>query len=141
LTEASHVVVFAVNKKVDAGYVQKYIGRIAEVRHTPLEKLEGFKGMMLGYVDKHDSVSVEAWSAKQVYIALGNLLTSAALLGIDACPMEGIDPAKYDQLLGLDKKGFGTLMIATLGYRAADDASANYPKVRFSAQELVTHID
>ena len=57
----------------------------------------------------------------QVYIALGNFLTSAALLGVDACPMEGIEPPKYDEILGLNKQGLATVVAATAGYRAATD--------------------
>jgi nitroreductase len=141
VSHASHVVVFAVNKGVNADFVQKYINRIAEVRGVPAEKLDGYKGMMVGTIAKMDAASIEAWGSKQVYIALGNLLTSAAMLGIDACPMEGISPTQYDQILGLDKKGFATLMIATLGYRASDDTASHYPKVRFKAEDVVTHID
>jgi nitroreductase len=140
LSQCSHIVVFAVNKNVDAAYIEKYIKRISDVRGVPVEKLDGYKGMMVGTISRQDAATTEAWSARQVYIALGSLLTSAAMLGIDACPMEGIVPAKFDEVLGLDKKGFGTLMIATLGYRAADDATANYLKVRFAAEELVTHV-
>jgi nitroreductase len=140
LVDASHVVVFAARKGVDAAHVHKFVERIAEVRGVPVEKLEGYKGMMVGALSKQDSAAIDAWSAKQAYIALGNLLTCAALLGIDACPMEGIEPLKYDEILGLDKKGFGTVVIATLGYRASDDPAASAPKVRFKAEDVVTHI-
>jgi len=140
VTQASHVVVFSMNKSVNEGYVEKYIQRISEVRGVPAEKLAGYKGMMVGTIAKQDVATTEAWSAKQVYIALGNLLTSAAMLGIDACPMEGISPAKFDEILGLDKKGFATLMIATLGYRASDDSAAHHPKVRFKSEDVVTHV-
>ena len=44
-----------------------------------------------------DATARNTWAAHQVYIALGTFLTSAALLGIDACPMEGIEPAQYDE--------------------------------------------
>jgi nitroreductase len=141
VVEASHVVVFAVKKQVDADHVQKHIDRISEVRGVPSEKLDGYKAMMVGTVSKQQPHENQAWSAKQLYIALGNLLTSAALLGIDACPMEGIVPAKFDEILGLEKQGLKTMFIATLGYRAADDHTAKAPKVRFKAEELVTYVD
>jgi nitroreductase len=96
--------------------------------------------MMTGTIAQLGSVGVDAWSSKQVYIAAGNLLTCAALLGIDTCPMEGINPGQFDQILGLDKLGYASLMITTLGYRAEDDAAAKTPKVRFKAQDVVTHI-
>jgi nitroreductase len=140
VSQASHVVVFAVKKGLDEAWVEKYIQRIAEVRGVPADKLGGFKGMMTGTIAQLGSVGVDAWSSKQVYIAAGNLLTCAALLGIDTCPMEGINPGQFDQILGLDKLGYASLMITTLGYRAEDDAAAKTPKVRFKAQDVVTHV-
>jgi nitroreductase len=140
VSQASHVVVFAVKKDIDADYVQKCASRSAEVRGLPIERLDGFKRSVMKLVERQDSSVTEAWLIRQVYIALGNLLTCAAMLGIDACPMEGIEPGKYDQILGLPARGYATMLIATLGYRAADDAAANDPKVRFSAEELVTRL-
>jgi nitroreductase len=68
---------------------------------------------------------------------MGNLLTSAALLGIDACPFEGIEPAKYDEILGLKGTGYATVSACPVGYRADDDKYASAPKVRFAAKELI----
>ena len=139
VVDCSHLVVFAVKKVLDEAYVQKLLQRISEVRGVAIESLNGFKHALLKTISRQDSAALEAWSARQVYIAMGNLLTCAALLGIDACPMEGIVPQKYDQILGMDKKGYGTLMIAALGYRAADDPASQEPKVRFKVEDVVTH--
>jgi nitroreductase len=76
-----------------------------------------------------DEPARDAW-------ALGNLLTSAALLGIDACPMEGFDRAQYDETLGLKAQGLASAVIATVGYRASTDKYANAPKVRFSKEQV-----
>ena len=141
VADASHVVVFTVRKNVDPPYVEKFIQRVSQVRGVPLEKLEGYKGMMLGAIKQMGPQGVDQWSSRQVYIALGFLLQSAALLGIDVCPMEGISAAQVDQILGLEAKGLSTLAIATVGYRAADDAAANHKKIRFSAEDVLTHID
>lgn len=141
LSDASHIVVFAVRKALDHAYVEKYIQSIAQMRQTPLEKLDGFKRSMKRTIEAQDDAATQAWSARQVYVALGQLLTSAAMIGIDACPMEGIEPKKFDEILGLNEKGYATLLITTLGYRAADDRYATVPKVRFSCDELVTRID
>ncbi len=141
VSHASHVVVFAVNKNVDAAYVDRFIEKLAATRDVSLHKLEGYRRVIQGTIARQDSATTEAWSARQVYIALGTLLTSAALMGIDACPMEGIAPARVDEILGLNKRGFATLVMATLGYRATDDHAALAAKVRFAASEVVTHID
>jgi nitroreductase len=75
-----------------------------------------------------------------VYIALGNFLTSAALLGVDPCPMEGIEPARYYEVLGLAAQGCQTVVVAASGYRAETDQYAALPKVRFESVEVVTHV-
>ncbi len=95
--------------------------------------------MILGSVNQPPE-KVEHWAARQTYIALGNFLTSAALLGIDACPMEGFDPAQFNQILGLEEKGYSAVVLGAAGYRAADDAAAKYLKVRFKPEDVVTHI-
>ena len=60
-----------------------------------------------------------------------------AVLGIAACPMEGIQPARYDEALGLEAKGYATVVACALGYRSAADKYAAAPKVRFKAGEVV----
>jgi nitroreductase len=77
------------------------------------------------------------WAARQVYIALGNLMTCAAVLGVDACPMEGINPTEYDKILGVAGTGYKTVVALALGYRAASDKYASLAKVRFETSELV----
>ncbi|HSI34800.1 MAG TPA: NAD(P)H-dependent oxidoreductase [Tepidisphaeraceae bacterium] len=144
LTDASHVVVLAGRKGLDAAYVDKFIARVAEVRGATPTALKGYRDMMVGFVDglrtaKGDA-AVDAWAARQVYIALGQGLETAALLGLDACPMEGFDAAKFDQILGLDAQGYGALAILAVGYRAADDKYAEAPKVRLAEQDVLVEV-
>ena len=80
------------------------------------------------------------WGVRQVYIALGNFMTSAAVLGVDTCPMEGISPADYDKVLGLEGTEFETVVACAAGYRAADDKYATLSKVRYAASEVIRHI-
>jgi nitroreductase len=77
------------------------------------------------------------WAALQAYIALGNLMTSAALLGVDTCPIEGFVPAEYDKLLGLKEQGFASVVVAVVGYRSSEDKYASFTKVRLPAEELI----
>lgn len=141
VADASHLVVFAIKKNLSEQDVDNYVKRIAEVRGVPRESLAGFRDVMVGYLIKGlDEAKRENWEAKQIYIALGNFLTSAALLEIDACPMEGIDPAKYDEILGLDKKGLHAVVVATAGYRAATDGYSKAKKVRFPREEVLLQI-
>jgi nitroreductase len=140
VTDASHFVVFARKLAMTDADVERFVGLIAETRGSARGSLQGYYDMMVGDLVKGPrSAWIEEWTARQTYIALGNLLTSAALLGVDACPMEGLDPAKYDEILGLAAKGYGTTNVCALGYRADDDKYADAKKVRFPNNELIEH--
>lgn len=141
VADCSHVVVFAIKKNITAGDVDQFLDRIAKVRGMSREALASYRQMMVGDVVEGERSKVAAeWAARQAYIALGNFMTSAALLGIDTCPMEGFEPAKYDEILGLPARGLTAAVVAVAGYRAADDKYAMLPKVRFPAEEVLEHI-
>lgn len=141
VADASHVVVFAIKKNVGVNEVDHYLGRIAEVRGVTAESLKGFRDVLLGFLSQPaDTFSADTWATKQTYIALGNFMTSAALIGIDTCPMEGIVPSQYDEILGLAAQGYQTVVVAAAGYRASGDKYAAMPKVRFTAEEVITHV-
>jgi nitroreductase len=141
LADCSHVVIFAIKKDLAAADIDRYLARMAEVRGVPVENLAGFRKMLMSsFVPPPAEFDVNQWASLQVYIALGNFMTSAAVLGIDTCPMEGIEPAKYDELLGLSAKGYATIVVAVAGYRAADDKYAALPKVRFKHEDVIEHL-
>ena len=141
ITECSHLVVFTIRKGLSAADVARYVDHIARVRRVPRESLAGYEKMMTTHVQRPKPFDIDEWSRRQMYVALGTFLTSAALLGVDACPMEGIDPARYDAILGLPAKGLAAVCVAAAGYRAPDDKYASLPKVRFDAGDVITHID
>jgi nitroreductase len=136
VAEADKLVVFAVKKDLGPAHVDHFIDRVSEVRRMPKEALADYRKMMVGSVSQ-EPARVQAWAIRQLYIALGVFLTSAAALGVDACPMEGIDAAQYDSILGLTAKGWGAVFVAAAGYRADDDMYAKLAKVRFPKDELV----
>ena len=76
------------------------------------------------------------WTSKQTYLALGNLLNAAAELKIDVTPMEGFEPEKYNEILGLNALGLNASLVATVGYRHEEDATQHLAKVRKSTEEL-----
>lgn len=140
--EGSHVVVFARRSDLTAEDVERYLQRMVEVRGGTLEALAGFRKMLLAsLVPPANGLNIAHWAALQCYIALGNFMTSAALLGIDTCPMEGIDPAKYDELLGLRAQGYHTVVVCVAGYRKEDDKYARLPKVRFATEEVIQRLE
>lgn len=140
LTAASQVIVFASETNIDEALVAKYIDNIAKIRQVGRHHLEGFEKTMVGTVNHLSEDQKIAWSHKQAYIALGVLLTAAAELGIDACPMEGFEAGKFDEILGLKEKGLTVSVIAAIGVHAADDNYAGLPKVRRPKEELFIHV-
>jgi nitroreductase len=141
VADASHFVVFLARTSVKAEHVEEFIRRIATVRGIAPESLTGYRDVILGDVVNGPRSGIAAhWAARQAYIALGNLLTSAALLGVDACPMEGFSPADYDEVLGLKGSGFTAVVAAALGYRSATDKYASLPKVRLPESQLLQRI-
>ena len=141
IVDASHLVVFTARTDMTEEDVDKLIHRTASVRGIPAESLAQFRGMLMGgIVDSQPQPARASWAARQTYIAIGFLLSAAALLGIDACPMEGIISAQYDEILGLANSPYTSYAVVTLGYRAADDAYASYKKVRFPREEIIKHI-
>ena len=140
VTDASHFVVFARKLAITEADVEKFLGLVVGTRGSARDSLQGYYEMMVGDLLKGPrSEWIGEWAARQTYIALGNLLTSAALLGVDACPIEGLEPARYDEILGLAAKGYGTTNVCALGYRAEDDRYASAKKVRFPSNELIEH--
>ena len=139
ITDAPCLIVLAAKTKLAQADIDAFIAHTAETRNQPLEELDFYKGMIEGFTKQFDDAGLLTWASKQVYIALGNLLTSASLLGVDACPLEGIDPVKYDEILNLKEEGYSTVVACALGYRADDDKYATAPKVRFPAAQVITH--
>lgn len=140
VTDASHYLVILYKEGIDANDVDKYLNRIAEVRGLPIAALDGFKGMLTENVVKAPAEKIKIWSQRQAYIALGYVTQTASLLKIDATPMEGFDPAAYDQILGLEGSGWKSVATVALGYRHAEDSAQNYKKVRFVEDEVIQTI-
>ena len=141
VVDAARFVVFTHRTDLTEADIDRYLARIAEVRGVTVESLAGFRQMMVGnLVQGPKHATIADWTARQAYIALGQLMTAAAALGVDATPMEGLDPKAYDKILGLEGSGYATVMACALGHRAEDDAYAKLPKVRYAKDELVVNL-
>jgi nitroreductase len=144
ITDASHMIVFCRRTNLDAAYVERYIAHIAKTRGIPAEALAGFRDMMVGSVTSPTNLpggAMDTYTRSQTYISLGFALSTAAMLGVDACPMEGFNPAQYDEILGLAPQGLKASVVATFGYRASDDAvdPTRAAKVRFAHSDVIEH--
>lgn len=136
--DCSHMVVLAARRNMDAEYVDRFMSSVVETRSLPPGAMDGYRRVLVGTIEKMESHL--DWNARQVYIALGQLMVAAAMLGVDTCPMEGIDASAYDQLLGLDDSEYTTIVGCAVGYRHPEDQQANAKKVRFSNAETVLKI-
>jgi len=81
----------------------------------PESDFTGLMAMYKGWVDGRDDHTIEMWSEKQCYIAAGNMMTAAAVLGIDSCPIEGFEYQKVDALLGIDTAVYQSAIVIPFG--------------------------
>ena len=140
LSDASHVVVLASRVGFNAADVDRHLARVAEVRGVPVDALGGLRQMMVGTLAARDQPATDQWCRSQAYLALGTALTAAALLGVDACPMEGFVPAQVDEVLKLPARGYTAAVIAAFGHRGEGDRYAAMPKVRYAATHVVERV-
>ncbi|MEN9647465.1 MAG: hypothetical protein RLY57_269 [Candidatus Parcubacteria bacterium] len=137
ITDASHLVVLCRRSDIDEAYVTSYVAQTAALRSIGVEVLDGYKNMMVGAINGKSKDERATWMAKQVYIALGFMLHTAAQLEVDACPMEGFDAKQFDEILGLEAKGLNSVLVCAIGYRKDTDMMAQAAKSRFSKEEVI----
>jgi len=137
VVDCSHLVVFAAKINIDDDMIDRYINSVADTRNMVLEELSGLADHMKSVFNTMSATQKKAWAHQQVHIALGTLLTAAATLHIDSCPMGGIEPDGYDNVLQLNERGLETSVICALGVRHPDDSNARLPKVRYQTSEMI----
>lgn len=140
IVTASHLLVICIEKNIDAEFINRYFELTKNIRNTPEEILQPFREFLLKDFGAKPQQELEQWAINQAYLALGNLLTVCAEEKIDACPMEGFDAEKYDEILKLKEKNLKSVLILPVGYRAEDDIFADFEKVRRPLKETVIEI-
>lgn len=140
IAEASHVLVFCIETTINEDYVAEYFNRVQAIRNTPSDIIKPFQDFLISDFEKKPKELIEEWSTNQAYLAMGNILTVCAIEGIDSCPMEGFNPEKYDELLGLKKMGLKSVLLLPIGYRAEDDMFADFKKVRKPLSDSVIEL-
>lgn len=140
VTDASHFVVLTARTDLAMADIDAWISRMADAQGKTPEDVAPLKGMIAGFAERMSEEERHEWNIRQVYIALGQLMAAAAVLGIDACPMEGISTAAYDRILGLEGSGYATVVACAIGYRSDADKYAVTPKARFDRTKVIQHL-
>lgn len=140
ITDASHLIILCVRTDLGESYAKRYIDLIAKTRNASLESLDAYKSRIIDSLNNKPADKKEEWAIRQVFIALGMLLSACCQKRIDACPMEGFSREKFDEVLGLGKKNLKTVVLCPVGYRAKGDEFAVWKKVRFEKKDVFEFI-
>ncbi|MEN8727003.1 MAG: NAD(P)H-dependent oxidoreductase [Sulfurovum sp.] len=137
ITSCSHLVIVLAgieNAKVESGMPKKRFTR----RDMPQETLDFYMDTYAKHLEKTLSTdeNIYAWTAKQSYIALGNMMTAAAFIGIDSCPIEGFEKENVEEVLGLDTTKYQLAVVVPFGYRINEQSS----QLRLPFDEVVEFI-
>ena len=140
IVDASQLIVFANMTNFSDADIDASLSLTTEIRGLPADALKGYGDFMKSKIGALSEDVRNTWTSKQTYLALGNLLNAAAELRIDVTPIEGFEPDKVNEILGLQQLGLNASVLATIGYRHKDDATQNYAKVRKSNEELFINL-
>jgi nitroreductase len=135
-TDSALLLVFCVKKEISDKDIEKHVRLTAKARNQSVEELEGYKQMLLGYINNKSQDELSIWASKQAYIALGFAIFAAASMEIDTCPMEGFDNSRFDEVLSLHDKNLKSVVSLAVGYRSQDDKAAANAKVRLHESEM-----
>ncbi|TBN04307.1 NAD(P)H-dependent oxidoreductase [Hyunsoonleella flava] len=138
--DASHLLVICIQENILNIDVNQYYDNIKDIRETPETILKPYREGLIDMIAKMSIEERQKWSTNQAYIALGNLMTVCAIEAIDACPMEGFIPSKYDEILELKEQQLKTVLLLPVGYRAEDDIFSGFKKVRKPIEQAVIEL-
>jgi nitroreductase/dihydropteridine reductase len=138
ITDASHVLIFAAWDNYTEERIRSVFARTNAERGVPDSATADYVNTLLGMYVNRSAEENFTHAAKQAYIAFGVALAEAAILKVDATPMEGFEAVKVDELLGLKEQGLRSTTIMPLGYRdEAGDWLVNLKKVRTPLQDFI----
>ena len=140
ITDASHLVILTCRTDAEVSSKKERLERTSKIENINEDKLTGLKEMIENTINmKLSNGSLNSWIQSQVYIPLGIMIETAALLEIDTCPMEGFQPDKIDEILNLKEKNLKSVAMITIGYRGSDPTSSR-PKVRRDFNDVIEFI-
>ncbi len=136
ITEASHLIVFCSYKSLTDEHYDRFIELNSNAQNVPVEELDKYALRLKRDLQYRSDVQVMHSNEKQCYIALGQLLQTAAHYRVDASPIEGFQIDKYNEVLGLDEHNITATVVCALGYRSEADIRQHWRKVRKDTDEL-----
>ena len=139
--DASHVLILCIEKKINEDFIVDHFKRVEGARKTPRNILEPFEKNLIASFTEKNTADIRDWMINQLYLTLGALLTVCAVEKIDACPMEGFESEKYDEILKLDEKGLESVIVLPIGYRDESDFFIKLKKVRRGVDELTIEFE
>jgi len=136
IEDASHMIVLANMTDFGDELVDDYFENVIDTRNVTKEDVTDYANTIKSTIGQLSQEQKAVWTAKQAYIVVGNLLSAAAQLKIDACPMEGFQNEEYNKILDLNSKNLNAAVVVTLGYRSEEDDTQHYEKVRKPENKL-----
>lgn len=136
ITDASQVIIFANILNFGNNEIDAYISNLAQTRGINIDNVQGYADFMKMKISNLTEEKRNIWTAKQTYLALGNLINAAAEMKIDVTPMEGFESEEVNKILSLNEKGLNASLMATIGYRHKEDEAQHNIKVRKPESEL-----
>lgn len=130
VVESSHLFVFTVEKELSEKELTKRISLTIEKNSLPKEKALAYEQ----FIKKMIPSSWEPFAKKQVYIALGFLMSTCALLNIAHCPLEGFMPLEFDKILG--EPDYTSTVLCAVGY---EKEKTPYVKTRLEEKDVFFH--
>jgi len=137
VAQASHLLVICIQDYYTLEDIDAYFDLEKDVRGTSEEILKPYRDQLKGIFENKSTIEKQKSAINQAYIALGNLMTVCALGKIDACPMEGFNAQKYDDILDLRAKNLKSVLLLPIGYRANDDFMSTLKKVRKPIEQTI----
>ena len=139
ITDGSHLLVFAAWDNYTVERINTMFDLVNAERGFSNEGWENYRKMILNAYPGRDAEVNFQHAARQAYIGFGMGIAQAAFEGVDATPMEGFEPAKVDEILGLRERGLRSVTLLPLGYRQEDgDWLVNLKKVRRAREDFVS---
>lgn len=137
VANASHLLAICIQDYFTLDDIDSYFDLEKKIRGTSEEILKPYRDQLKNIFENKSTIEKQKSAINQAYIALGNLMTVCALEKIDACPMEGFNAQKFDEILDLRKHNLKSVLLLPVGFRAKDDFMSTLKKVRKPINETV----